>query len=333
LVGDLPDAHPFYHPDLLEFLAAHESIECELLVYEERADRVILPWLLRPLPAPVEEACEGRFRFDAFGPDYAGPLTASGSDDGVLERFLSALREHAAGRGILTAFLRLNPFADCQAALHGLAGSVLDRDVIWVDLSQGFDETWKGFRHAARKNYQRAVASGLEVRALEGDAEVDALTAVYEATMERREADARYRFDLAYFKRLLAAARGRSLIVTARKGGEVAASTLYLFGGGFAFSYLGGAFPEFSQHRPTNGVVTEAIRSLAGHGVSRLVLGGGYKPGDGIERFKRTFSPLSVPFRTFRLVFDRAAHDAACSKLGLEPAEDQGFFPAYRAPA
>jgi hypothetical protein len=323
--------HPFYHPDLLGFLGASESARAELLVFEDRGRMVVMPWLLRELPDGATRATGGRYVRDAFGPDYAGPLASPETPAETLDAFWDALDRHARETGTLSLFLRLNPFDPGQERVGEAHGARLDREVIWVDLSKGFDGAWAGFASSARKNYKRSVSVGLTTTVSEDDEHVEAFAGIYAATMERRQAQARYRFDLPWFRGLLGAAAGRYLIVTVWKQGAAVASHLYLHASGYAFSYLGGAIEEHWRDRPSNAVVTAAIRTLPQRGATRLILGGGYQPGDGIENFKRSFSPLAVPFRTLRRTFDREAYEAACPPG--RAAVFEGFFPAYRAPA
>jgi Acetyltransferase (GNAT) domain len=323
-------AHPFYDADVLEFLAASEHAKAELLVFEHGVHRVVMPWLLRDLPQGVAAAAGGAFCRDAFGPDYAGPKASGGTPREVLQEFWAALDAHARATGTLSLFLRLNPFDDEQSGLDEGDGARVDREVIWVNLARGFDGAWTNFSSAARKNYKRSVAVGLNITLSDGAEHLDGFARIYASTMERREAQPRYRFDRDWFAGLLEAARGRTLMVTAWKGNDPIASHLYLRGGGYAFSYLGGAGTEHWNDRPTNAVVTAAIRALSEGGNLRLILGGGYQPGDGIENFKRSFSPLAATFRTLRRVFDRDAYLAASGPTASSTLD--GFFPAYRAP-
>ena len=56
-----------------------------------------------------------------------------------------------------------------------------------------------------------------------------------------------------------------------------------------------------------------------------LNLGGGVKPGDGLEEFKRGFANRELPFRTHELICDSRAYAELVAGR-----EDDGFFPLYR---
>ena len=66
---------------------------------------------------------------------------------------------------------------------------------------------------------------------------------------------------------------------------------------------------------------------LAGRAGRPLNLGGGVKPGDGLEDFKRGFANAELPFHTHEIVCDPDAYSTLS-----EGREDSGFFPLYRQP-
>jgi hypothetical protein len=82
-------------------------------------------------------------------------------------------------------------------------------------------------------------------------------------------------------------------------------------------------------HRPRSPFknVVDSTIGLADELGLPLNLGGGVKPGDGLEDFKRGFSNAELPFVTHEIVCDPEVY----ASLGAGP-EDSRFFPAYRAP-
>jgi hypothetical protein len=74
--------------------------------------------------------------------------------------------------------------------------------------------------------------------------------------------------------------------------------------------------------------VLARLIELAGELRLPLNLGGGLRPGDALEEFKRGFANRTVTWRTSEVVCDpdRYAELSGGHDVG-------GFFPAYRAPA
>ena len=67
---------------------------------------------------------------------------------------------------------------------------------------------------------------------------------------------------------------------------------------------------ELAHVRPVYAYMIEAIRWGISQGKKRMILGGGYQPGDGVFRFKANFSPLRARFCTYRRIRDAKAYAA-----------------------
>jgi lipid II:glycine glycyltransferase (peptidoglycan interpeptide bridge formation enzyme) len=119
----------------------------------------------------------------------------------------------------------------------------------------------------------------------------------------------------------------------ARHRGKIIAGTLYLHDDTNVYSYLGGADQEYQNLRPSNAVVFGMVHWAHALRKRRLILGGGYRPDDGIFRFKSSFSPLRAPFKVYRKVHLSAAYQTLVAAWSAEADSDPTtYFPAYRAP-
>lgn len=148
--------------------------------------------------------------------------------------------------------------------------------------------------------------------------------AVYEQTMRRAGAAERYFFGAAYFDRILAAER-TWLALAHAPGGELAAASIATVSDGYLHYYLSGSADSHLRDSPMKNVVALLVEHSAELGLP-LNLGGGMRPGDALEEFKRGFANRRLAWRTSELVCD-AERYAALSPPGA--AAD--FFPAYRA--
>ncbi|MEK6326753.1 MAG: GNAT family N-acetyltransferase [Actinomycetota bacterium] len=149
--------------------------------------------------------------------------------------------------------------------------------------------------------------------------------AVYTETMRRAEVTERYLFEPDYFGTILAFER--SWLVLCRSPEETtAAGGIAALSDGVLHYYLGGTAEAHLGDSPFKNVV-EAMIELAGDLGVTLNLGGGVRPGDGLEDFKRGFANGELPFRTHEIVCDPYAYQRLSKGR-----EDSGFFPLYRAP-
>jgi hypothetical protein len=146
----------------------------------------------------------------------------------------------------------------------------------------------------------------------------------YEQTMRRTSAADHYFFGAAYFDRILEADR-TWLVLAAAPSGELAAASIAAVSDGYLHYYLSGSADSHLCDAPMKNVVSRLVEHSAELGLP-LNLGGGIRPGDALEEFKRGFANRQQPWLTSELVCDPARY--AQLSAGRDGA---GFFPAYRA--
>jgi hypothetical protein len=150
-----------------------------------------------------------------------------------------------------------------------------------------------------------------------------AFHSLYTETMTRAEAAPRYLYDAGYLASILAYPRSWLLLASSRA--DTGAGAIAALSDGILHYYLGGTGDDFLAASPFKNVVA-AMMDLADELRAPLNLGGGVRPGDGLEDFKRGFANVELPFTTHEIVCDPAAYAL------LSAGRDAGdFFPAYRA--
>ena len=158
-----------------------------------------------------------------------------------------------------------------------------------------------------------------------GSERIAEFIALYEQTMRRTGAAERYRFAPDYYPAILRYPESWLLVARSPRG-ESAAAAIMALSDGYLHYYLGGTGDRFLGDSPFKSVVA-AMLDLADELALPLNLGGGVRPGDGLERFKRGFANAELPFFTDEIVADPAAYERLAAGV-----EAGGFFPAYRAP-
>ena len=183
-------------------------------------------------------------------------------------------------------------------------------------------------RPSDRQQIRRNSERGYEVRRVQGPEASEAyrsgFEAAYEQTMRRAGAGERYFFGGDYFARVLAFGDS-SLFLALEPGGEVAAGSIAARSDGMLHYYLSGTADRFLDDSPMKNVVAAIIDFAEQLGLP-VNLGGGMKPGDPLEEFKRGFANRAEPFQTSEIVCDGQEYErlAAGRDVG-------GFFPPYRA--
>ncbi len=264
-----------------------------------------MPLVVRSIP--------GTDRLDAISPySYPGAKTQGPPID--------ATAIDLSDSGLVSAFVR-DRLGDPPAFTNPT-----DRSVVLLSDPELPRKSRMSDRQQIRKNsdtgYVARVCSGPEASA----ADLDGFHTVYTETMRVVDAADNYFFDRDYFAKLLRFPRSWVVTVDGPEG-DVAASALAAISDGFLHYYLSGTADAHRRRAPSKNLIV-ACTELAEELGMPLNLGGGVKPGDGLEEFKRGFANREMAFRTHELICDPATY----AELS-EGRDAEGFFPLYRAPS
>ena len=193
-----------------------------------------------------------------------------------------------------------------------------------VHIAEGRDGIRKRLREQIRRNERRGWQVGTQRSGEVAGESLSAFQRAYAETMARTGAAERYLFDGAYFERLLDG--GRSwLLLASREDGPGQAGAIAVASDGYLHYYLGGTADEALGDSPMKNLFAAMI-DLGEELALPVSLGGGVKPGDSLDDFKRGFATAQAPWHTHELVCDPAAYEELSAGKRAE-----GFFPAYRA--
>jgi hypothetical protein len=185
-------------------------------------------------------------------------------------------------------------------------------------------------RPTDRRQVRRNLEAGYTVELVPGAetsaAQRAAFLDLYEQTMRRTEAASHYFFGAEYFGRLLPSAR-TWLAIAADPEGTPAAASIACVSDGYLHYYLSGSADSHLADSPMKNVIARLIE-LSGELELPLNLGGGIRPGDALEEFKRGFGNRTLTWQTSEIVCDPERYAELSG-----PRDVGGFFPAYRAPA
>ena len=115
------------------------------------------------------------------------------------------------------------------------------------------------------------------------------------------------------------------LVTTRAPDGAVASSALAVLSDGLLHHFIGGTADAYLAHSPAKNELPLLV-ALSARLEAPVNLGGGVRPGDGIERSKRGFANATSHVYTHGLICDPEAY----ARLSRGP-EDAAVFPAYRA--
>lgn len=293
---------------------------CVAVTAELAQTQVLMPLVVRPIPGhfPLVDLTSAYGYWGAYA-----DATAATSVEAA--QFWQGFAEWAVAIGAVSLFGRLHLFGG--EVLPPPAGATVARApnvVRSLDLSD--DDMGADFEHKVRKNVRRARQEGVTIEFDRHGERYADFAAVYSSTMERRDAAAGYRFSDRFFGCIHSEMKGSFVYAHALRASEVVSSELVLLSERHAYSFLGGTLAAHFTVRPNDLLKVEVMRWCRERGLADFVLGGGASPGDGIERYKRSFAPSGAQyFSTVQLVLDGGRYAELSSQSSGE------FFPAYRA--
>ena len=245
---------------------------------------------------------------------YGGPAGETRSD------FWPAYDAWCRENEVVTTFIRFHPVFQNQVGVpihtEELAPTIgwrLDHDLL--------TEMHPKHRNVVRKGQ----SAGLEVKDGTG---VGGFPVLYEETMRRAGAEAFYFFPAGYWTALDRLGAGLACFEAFRDD-EVVASALCLASPPWLHYHLGAASEAGRKLGATTFLLYEIARWAQERGYERFHLGGGVGGGrDSLHEFKRRFDPGGeCPMAIGKVVHDAEAY----IRLGGDPADLSGFFPAYRS--
>jgi serine/alanine adding enzyme len=311
----------------------HLRHSARLFVLSDGEESIVYPFFLRSVSGLPFAAHLQIETSDTVSPDYTGPVANAPVTQSTPDRFRRCFAEYCRQEGIITEFAHLHPWNRSTDFLEK-DDVFLEREVVYVDVTMPEEQMWREcFTHSCSKNIKRALAENVRVFLATRPEEIEEFYRIYIGTMDRRCAQPGYYFPLSYFMALFQQMSDNATFLLAEYKNQIIAATLYLHDDCDVYSYLGGADHAFQHVRPTNAVVCEAINWSRSRGKKRLILGGGYQPGDGVFRFKASFSPLRAKFYVYKRIHNPDVYAELCRAWCAHYCADvksNGYFPAYR---
>ncbi|OPX84739.1 MAG: FemAB family protein [Pelotomaculum sp. PtaB.Bin104] len=310
------------------------SGEARLFVYQEGTTKIFYPFLLRQIN--LIPALSGKLEqdlYDITSPyGYGGPLTSETAGAGIWDKFYQCFTDYCVENHIITEFVRFHPVLGNHRPLVNHMEVVRASQVVCVDLSKPDEEIWLGYERNNRKNINKAYREKLEVILEETPAHFNDFISIYHHTLSRNQAGEFYFFNNNFYDCIHRELKDNFLYAHTLKSGRVISTELLLFNQTYIHSFLGGTLEEFYACRPNNILKHEVIKWAKNRGIRYFLLGGGYREGDGIFRYKCSFARDGVlDFYVGKKIHNckvmSMLEDLMSAKI---PRESESYFPGYR---
>jgi serine/alanine adding enzyme len=327
-----PDANVFASLEYVRICEEQAGFSARLFVAEGPSGVVAYPFFLRPVQELPFASLLGLHSYDTYTPEYTGPMIV-GEWSGELD-FPESFADFCREQEIVAEFAHLNPWHVPETLLDP-AGVEHNRDIVYVDLTWNEERIWaKSLTSDCRRQFKQSQAAGVKVRRATTTDDIRAFHRLYTETMDRRSALERYYFSEEYFQAFFEQMPQQAFYMLAEYQDRLVAGGIFFQDCTEIYWHLSAADMEYSQVRPVNAYLYETIRWALTQGKQRMLLGGGYEPNDGVFRFKANFSPLRVPFCTYKRIHNPdlcASLEQAWSRHYPGQQSLARYFPAYRS--
>jgi hypothetical protein len=284
------------------------GIEPKLAVVSALGARMLLPFFEREWLETTDVATIQALSGASIKPTSSAPL--------------ALWREYAASQGWVTGYIQL--------ALSTDLGELLPNDqpvaanaVFLLDLNTS--DPLRSVSEIVRRKIRKAADLGAEI--VDDRSELaECIRRLYPATMERVGARPQYDVQASSLDRWVR--DPTSIVLGARLGDSVEAVSVFCAAGPHAEYNINASSPIGRQLAAW--LIWNAVERLRGCGVETLNLGGGFRPGDGVYRFKERFHGQLRPLVALHQIYNRELYDELCRGASVDSIGPSDWFPPYR---
>lgn len=274
--------------------------------------------------------------YDSVTPyGYGGVLFEGDTSEQNLRTFWKAYIEAMRNEGIVDNFVRYHPVLANAIPMKQISNVIDLGQTIALDLSSP-ERIWKNITSKNRNTIRKAEKNGIEIHHGHTWEELQQFIPIYNATMQKDNADEYYYFEEAFYKSICEDLSGHFELFYATLNGQMIAASIMLFANGKMHYHLSGSVLEYRNLAPTNLLLYQAALWGYEQGFTTLHLGGGVGSGeDNLYKFKAAFNRNSdYRFSIGKEIFDKHTYDKL---VAIRQANDETFnpesryFPLYRS--
>ena len=266
--------------------------------------------------------------FDFSSPyGYGGWLIEGGDTESLFAAYGAWCRRN----GIVSEFVRFHPVLKNHIGLEDAYEVIPLGETVTMDLRSP-EIIWENLTSKNRNMIRKAQKNNIKIYTGRCPELYETFRQIYNATMDKDNADAYYYFGKAFYESILKDLPHNAQVFYAVLDEQVIAASIMLSCNGRMNYHLSGSLREYANLAPSNLLLYEAALWGCANGCQTLYLGGGVGSGeDSLFKFKRSFyrgEDLNR-FHIGKKIHDRETYDKLISLREEKP--EGNFFPLYRA--
>ena len=328
LVQSFTNYDVYYLSGYVKAFQIHGDGEPQLFYYDEKGLRGIYVYMKR------KTAIEGVF--DSITPyGYGGFLLEGDTSEENVKALWAAYVDRMKEENIVDNFVRYHPVL-ANAVPMKTCSDVIDLGkTVAMDLTSE-EVIWKNIHSKNRNMIRKAEKNGIVIKHGQGLELFDDFIKIYNATMDKDNAEAYYYFKPEVYKSIHEDLKDNYEMFWAEYEGKIIAMSIMIFANGRLNYHLSGSDLQYRNLAPSNLLLYKAAMWGMEKGMNTFHLGGGVGSGeDNLYKFKIAFNRFSdCQFSIAKHVFDNEKYDELVAERASRDAEfdkESKFFPLYRS--
>ena len=299
-----------------------------LLHYEENGLKAIYVFMKR------DTTIEGVY--DSVTPyGYGGVLFEGDTSEQNLNAFWRAYVDAMKNEGIVDNFVRYHPVLANALSMKPISNVTDLGKTIALDLNSP-ERIWENITSKNRNTIRKAEKNGIEIHHGHSWEELQQFIPIYNATMQKDNAEEYYYFGEAFYRSICDDLKGYWELFYATLDGQMIAASIMLFANNKMHYHLSGSVLEYRNLAPSNLLLYKAALWGCEQGFETFHLGGGVGSGeDNLYKFKAAFNRNSdYQFSIGKEIFDEQRY---AELVDIRRTNDPNFnpeshyFPLYRS--
>lgn len=293
IVSSFSDHDIYYLSGYLAPFKVHGDGMPILIYYQGECLRAMCAFMLRDIADEkwAQGSIEQGMFYDVVTPyGYGGWLLEGDTSLNEIDKFWKELNSFMQEQHIVDAFTRWSPWLNNQELFRGYSNIIDLGKTVFIDSSTE-DIIFQNIKSKDRATIRKAIKNGVIVKHSDDFALFDKFRSIYNATMDRDNADSYYYFNPDFYESMAQNLQGAWQMFYAVLDGEIIAMSIMLMCNGKMHYHLSGSVAQYRNLNATNLILYEAAKYGAMHGCKILHLGGGVGSGeDPLYKFKKTFN-------------------------------------------
>lgn len=278
----------YYTPEYYSLYENYGDGKAMCFVFEKDGDIALYPFLINSVNALGYELDKEYFDIQgAYG--YNGVVSSSYKESFIKE-FFKEFNSFCTDINIIAEFSRFHPLIKNQLFSINYSNIIFDRNTIYVDLYNSYEELYANYQRTTRKQIRRAKEKHRITTQRLGKEVASEFYVLYKEAMQNINAIDYLFFNEEYFKNLLELNSCDCFV--AIMDGEIISSITTLKHNKYLHGHLGGTLQGFQKLSPFSLLYDEIIKYGKEQGCNYIHFGGGATPieNDPVLQFKKHFS-------------------------------------------